>query len=136
MADDIYSTRSTYRIQFQGSHQTFQHDLIWKARKQSAKEFEKRFHATIQDFDFSPGQFVLVRNSQLEMDLARKWKPRYLGPYVVITRNSGGTYTLAELDGTISKHRVAAKRVIPFFLRSTSLVPDSSTPLENVNQEE
>ena len=29
-ADGVYSTRSAYRVQFRGSHQKFQHDLIWK----------------------------------------------------------------------------------------------------------
>jgi hypothetical protein len=33
--DGIYSTRSAYRIQFRGSHPTFQHDLIWKAHAEN-----------------------------------------------------------------------------------------------------
>jgi len=34
-ADGIYSTRSAYRIQFHGSHRTFQHDLMWKAHAEN-----------------------------------------------------------------------------------------------------
>ena len=33
--DGIYSTRSAYRIQFRGSHRTFQHDLIRKAHAEN-----------------------------------------------------------------------------------------------------
>ena len=33
--DGIYSTRSAYRIQFRGSHRTFQHDLMWKAHAEN-----------------------------------------------------------------------------------------------------
>ncbi|KZT32858.1 hypothetical protein SISSUDRAFT_973996, partial [Sistotremastrum suecicum HHB10207 ss-3] len=90
-------------------------DLILKSRKQSAEQFAKQFHNTIIDYDFKPGRLVLVRNSQADTDLGNQTKPRYLGPYIVIAQHDGGTYTLAELDGTVSKLRFAAKRVIPYY---------------------
>jgi hypothetical protein len=34
-ADGNYSTRSTYKIQFRGSHRKFQHELIWKAQAEN-----------------------------------------------------------------------------------------------------
>ncbi|KZT31594.1 hypothetical protein SISSUDRAFT_1072615 [Sistotremastrum suecicum HHB10207 ss-3] len=113
------------------------HDLILKSRNQSATQFNKTFHSTIHSFDFSPGQLVLVRNSRNDTGLPDKTKPRYLGPYIVISKHSGGSYTLAEMDGTISKLHFAAKRVIPYFLRTSSLIPESSDDINtaNVDQE-
>lgn len=111
------------------------HDLLWKSRKQSAKEFKKKYHSTIKDFDFKPGQIVVVRNSALEMDLGAKWKPRYIGPYVVVRRHEGGSYTLAEMDGTISKLKFAAKQLFPFHARS-SVLPDSDVHVDSANIDE
>jgi hypothetical protein len=100
--------------------------LIWKSRKQSAEEFTKQFEYSIREWNFEPGRLVLVRNSQIEMDLGRKWKPRYLGPLVVVKRNRNGAYQLAELDGTISKLKFAAKRIIPYHLQSAASIPIAS----------
>jgi hypothetical protein len=97
--------------------------LVWKSRQESAKQFTKRFEHSIRKYDFEPGRLVLVKNSQVSTDLSRKWKPKYLGPFVVVGRTGGGGYTLAELDGTVSKLRIAEKRVIPYYLRTTALVP-------------
>jgi len=51
---------------------------------------------------FKPGDLVLICNSQVEKELDRKSKPRYLGPYEVVRRTQGGSYVLKEMDGTIS----------------------------------
>lgn len=111
------------------------HDLVLRSRQLSSKEFERQFHATIKDFDFKPGAMVLVRNSQAQMDLGRKWKPRYIGPYIVLRRHEGGSYTLCEMDGAVSKLRFAAKRLIPYYLRSVHAIPDSSDPINAANED-
>ncbi|EIN06905.1 hypothetical protein PUNSTDRAFT_22853, partial [Punctularia strigosozonata HHB-11173 SS5] len=72
----------------------------------------------IQDFDFQPGALVLVRNSENEKNLSGKTNPRYFGPLVVVRRNSGGAYVLAELDGSLSRLRYAAARLYPFSPRA------------------
>ena len=77
-------------------------DWVLKARKVSAAQFVAKFASTIHDHDFVKGSLVLVRNSQVEKELNRKTKARYLGPMVVVHRTAGGAYILAELDGTIS----------------------------------
>ena len=52
-----------------------------------------------------------------------KTKPRYLGPMVVIRRTTGGSYVLGELDGSLSKLRYAAFRLIPYRSRDDRHIP-------------
>ena len=42
---------------------------------------------------------------------------------VVIRRTPNGAYRLAELDGTVSKLRFAAFRLVPYHARSRSSIP-------------
>jgi len=91
---------------------------VLKARKVSAAQFVSRFASTIANYDFQAGSLVLVRNSRVEKELNRKTKPRYLGPMVVVRRTQGGTYILAEVDGSVSKLRYATFRIVPYLPRS------------------
>jgi hypothetical protein len=99
------------------------HQNILKSRFKSVQQFERTFENTIRDHDFKPGALVLVRNSSIETDLGRKSKPRYVGPMVVIRRSPNGAYRLAELDGTVSKLRFAAFRLVPYHARSRTSIP-------------
>ena len=94
------------------------HDKVYKSRLDAVRKLEQRFQHTIKNFHFKKGDLVLVRNNKVDMELDRKTKPRYLGPMVVIRKTQGGSYILAETDGTLSKLRYAAKRLIPYRPRS------------------
>jgi hypothetical protein len=108
-------------------------EAIWKRRRELAGEFSKRNEHTIRGYHFEPGRLVLVRNSGDEGGLRNKYKPRYLGPYVVVYRNEGGAYILAEMDGTVSNLCFAAKRLIPYHLRSRIKLPNANEAIENSN---
>jgi hypothetical protein len=96
------------------------HDRILASRFASVRQFEKQHARSIRDYNFEPGALVLVCNTGLDMD---KSKPRYYGPMVVLRRNRNGAYRLGELDGTISRLRFAAFRLIPYHARSQSFIP-------------
>ena len=99
------------------------HDRILKSRFISAQQFEKQHQNLIKDLNFKPGDLVLIRNASADSELARKTKPRYFGPMVVVRRTRNGAYRLAELDGAVSKLCYAAFRIIPYFSRSRTSIP-------------
>ncbi|RPD52796.1 hypothetical protein L227DRAFT_514230, partial [Lentinus tigrinus ALCF2SS1-6] len=76
---------------------------------------------------FKAGRLVLMRNTAIEKSLNRKMRARYLGPYVVVSRNRGGAYIVAELNGAVFDRPVAAFRLIPYLAREDviPLPPDA-----------
>ncbi|TFK16670.1 hypothetical protein FA15DRAFT_606633 [Coprinopsis marcescibilis] len=107
-------------------------DALRRARLASARDFEDKFRNTITNFDFPPGSLVLVRNSKLDSAIGYKTKPRYVGPMLVVRRTEGGSYILSELNGSISRLRYAAYRIIPYMHRNLRRIPVTTvTALDN-----
>ncbi len=104
------------------------HSKVYEARLKAAARFEQEHAHTIQEYQFKLGDLVLIRNTRIEKSLNRKIRPRYLGPLIVISRNRGGAYILAELDGTLFDRTIAAFRVVPYFARQNLPLP----PLEEL----
>ncbi|KIM35648.1 hypothetical protein M413DRAFT_79143 [Hebeloma cylindrosporum] len=96
--------------------------LVLKSRWAAVRRFEEKFGNSIVDFNHQPGTLVLVRNSKADKDLS-KHNARYLGPMVVVRRSRGGAYMLSELDGSVSRLRFAAFRVIPYAPRDIRRIP-------------
>ena len=90
---------------------------VFQRRVAAAHRFEAEHKNVIKDFNFPSGRLVLMRNTAIEKSLNRKTRPRYIGPMVVVGRNRGGAYLLAELDGAVLDRPVAAFRLIPYFAR-------------------
>ena len=94
---------------------------VYSQRLQEANDFEQRNLSTTRDFNAEPGTLVLLRNTAIEKSLNRKMRARYLGPYLVVSRNRGGAYILSELDGAVFDRPVAAFRVLPYLARRDKL---------------
>ncbi len=60
----------------------------------------------------------------MEYELSCKFKPRYLGLLVYISKNRGGALILCDLDGTVLVDPIAAFRCIPYYPRDSIPIPD------------
>ena len=98
-------------------------EQVLKARWESVRQLEKTTKHSIKDYNFQPGSLVIVRNTKFDKTLSDKTKPRYFGPMIVIKRTKGGSYVLGELDGSLSKLRFAAFRLLPYQPRDIKAVP-------------
>jgi hypothetical protein len=137
--DSVLSTtdliaRRAVALQKRRSQLAQLHDKVHSARLEAARRFEKEHSASIKDYDFKLGDLVLIRNTAIEKALNRKMRARYLGPLIIISRNKGGAYIVAELDGSVLDRPIAAFRVVPYFAR-TSLDLPSLEELIDISKE-
>ena len=127
-----------YRARALAKHQ--QHVIEMKKRVDRQKrvllrQYEKDHVHTIKNYQFKPGDLVLMRNTSIEDHLNRKLKPRWLGPLIVIRQSSGGSYLLAEMDGAVLYRKVALFRVIPYHARKEIDLPRNIHELIDLSEE-
>jgi hypothetical protein len=92
-------------------------ESIIAQRVKNKAQFEKRYRRLLRKEDYEPGELVIVQNSSTFKSHNRKHKARYLGPLVVERKTIGGSYVLKDLDGTINRRSVAARRLLPYHSR-------------------
>ena len=85
---------------------------------------------------FQEGDFVLMRNTQIKKELNRKTKPRYLGPFIVVSRLLGNAYELREVNGGTRWEKVAAFRLIPYIARDQQALQELLKELSNESNDD
>ena len=70
------------------------HENVVKACFTSTAKFVKQFEDTIHDYDFQPGDLVLVLNKALAPESNNKCRPQYFGPMIVVRHVASGSYRL------------------------------------------
>jgi hypothetical protein len=90
----------------------------------------------IKRMPLSAGDLVLIRNTQIEQDMNRKHKPRYLGPYVLREHRKSGSWTINELDGTPGRTTVAGFPILPYIARNSEQLKIMQEAIEGEDEEE
>jgi hypothetical protein len=56
---------------------------------------------------------------------------RYIGPLIVVSRNYGGAYILAELDSTVLHCPIATFRLLPYFACESLPLPSDFIDIDD-----
>jgi len=106
------------------------HSTVYKERVKAVIAFEKKHFRMICDFDFKQNELVLMHNTKIKYALNKKMKPHYDGPFIVISRNHGGTYILCQLDGSVFHRPIAAFRLLPYHAHDSIYLPDDMMDID------
>ncbi len=120
--DKIISTAELVGLRAKALAKHIQHieemrERVSAEKLAAVRRYERVHEATIENYDFQPGDLVLVRNTTVEKSLNTKMSPRYLGPMVVVRRTKGGSYLCCEMNGAMFRGKIAQFRVVPFEAR-------------------
>jgi hypothetical protein len=110
-------------------------ERIDKEKLKRLEQYERDFSAVIKDYCFEPGDLVMVRNTAIESSLDKKMKARYTGPMIIVRRNRGRSYILAEVDGSVWHQKVARFRVVPYFAREKIELPEGILSILDCDEE-
>jgi len=88
------------------------HKCVLTACYAFTRDFKRKNANKVYNYDFKPGELVLVLNKWIKPKIGRKCKPCYFGPMAVVWRSRNGAYILAEVNGIVSRLKFAAFRLI------------------------
>ena len=90
--------------------------ILQQSRFWSKEAFKNKYARRIQREAYKPDALVLIRNNPIEnsVSIGPKTANRYMGPYRIVCQTEGGSYILAEMDGSLLQHHVATFRLIPY----------------------
>jgi hypothetical protein len=63
-------------------------------------------------------------------------RARYIGPLIVVSRNYGGAYILAELDGTVLHRPIATFHPLLYFACKSIPLPSDFIDIDNTRLRE
>jgi len=106
------------------------HSIVYQARVKAVIAFKKKYFHTIHNFDFKRNDLVLMRNTKIEYALNKKMKPRYDGPFIVISRNCGGAYILCQLDGSVFHRPITTFHLLPYHACDLIYLPDDMMDID------
>ncbi len=110
-------------------------ERVSKEKRRAVRRYEEENKHTIKDYNFKPGDLVLVRNTQVEKSLNTKMTLRWMGPMVVVRRTKGGSYLCCEMDGSMFHGKIGQFRVIPFEQRTSIDLPEKILDLIDLSKE-
>jgi hypothetical protein len=83
-------------------------------KEKSARDYTEKYQHVIKDYDFGPGDVVLVRNTVDEGSLSGRNRDRWWGPLIVVRKTKGGAYIVCEFNGAVWQKKIGQFRVIPY----------------------
>jgi hypothetical protein len=100
-----------------------------------AEDFAEKYKNVIKDYEFGPGDVVLVRNTVDEGSLSGRNRDRWWGPLIVVRRTKGGAYIVCEFNGAVWQKKIGKFRVIPYQQRRKLTIGPQIEELIDLSQE-
>ncbi|XP_041470079.1 uncharacterized protein LOC121419685 [Lytechinus variegatus] len=89
------------------------HEKARNSLREAASRQKQHYDKATESVQFHPGEFVWMRKKTREKGLAPKLQPRWLGPYLVVTKLSDVTFRL-QLSPRSHPFIVHADRLKPY----------------------
>lgn len=103
------------------------------SRQVSVGDHNRRNERRLQE-PYSVEDWVLIRDSSLDVTYQTKEPDRWFGPYIVAERTRGRAYRIRELDGAIKTELISHTRLRPYY-RPDHLLDQQHSADEMIEEE-